>query len=112
MPAKQTETSKPTTARTRKPKALPGREGGGVGKGGIVRQHGVTTTGYQRGCRCKLCVQAASEYARAARERKAAAAKTNKPAKVTATKAKPKAMTAKRRAAAPKRTNRKVAAAK
>ena len=33
----------------------------------------MTTTGYQRGCRCKLCVQAASDYARAARERKAEA---------------------------------------
>jgi hypothetical protein len=61
------------TTTTRKPKAKvwPGKKG--TGKGGTVTRHGVTTTGYQRGCRCKLCVQAASDYARKARERKAAA---------------------------------------
>ena len=70
-----------STTRTRKPKALPGAANGGVGKGGIVTQHGVTTTGYQRGCRCKLCVQVARDSARAARERKRAAAQAAEQAK-------------------------------
>jgi hypothetical protein len=95
------KTNSNTTTRTRKPKALPGRQNGGVGKGGVVTQHGVTTTGYQRGCRCDLCKTAMRDYDRKARERKAAAAKTKKPAKVTAT-----------TKAKPKRTNRKTVAAK
>ena len=95
MTSKTTPTRKP---RTRKPKALPGRAGGGVGKGGTVTQHGVTTTGYQRGCRCKLCVQAASDYARAARERKAAKVAAAKP-KRTRKAAQVKAATPNRKAA-------------
>ena len=85
--ARKTTTTTSKTTRTRKPKALPGRQNGGVGKGGIVTQHGVTTTGYQRGCRCDLCKAAARDYDRKARERKAAAAKMKKPAKVTTTNA-------------------------
>ena len=71
--ARETTTER-TTTRTRKPKAIPGKQAGGAGKGGIVTRHGVTTTGYQRGCRCDLCKAAMREYDRKARERKATAA--------------------------------------
>jgi hypothetical protein len=84
--------SKTTTRkRTTTVKALPGKQNGGVGKGGVVTVHGITTTGYQRGCRCDLCVAAASEYARKARERKRAQAevKTAKPARAKRTTVKP-----------------------
>lgn len=40
----------------------------GKGKGGTVTQHGVTTTGYQRGCRCDLCKTAMSAYVAARRQ--------------------------------------------
>jgi hypothetical protein len=98
--ARTTKTTKTTTTRKPKAKVWPGKRG--VGKGGTVTRHGVTTTGYQRGCRCRLCVQAASDYARAARERKAATAV--KAAKPKAT-VKPKATPRRRRATKAKATS-------
>jgi hypothetical protein len=88
-----------TSTTTRKPvKVWPGRKG--VGKGGVVTQHGVTTTGYQRGCRCDLCREAATAAKRNAREAKRAAeAKAAKPA--------PKGKAVK--ATAPKRAVKKAA---
>jgi hypothetical protein len=62
----------------------------GKGKGGTVTQHGVTTTGYQRGCRCEECKAAMADYtARRAAERKAAKdeATTAKAAKAAKAKA-------------------------
>lgn len=38
MPASKTITSKTTTTRKAKVKALPGKQNGGVGKGGVVAQ--------------------------------------------------------------------------
>jgi hypothetical protein len=73
--ATTTTPKRTTTTRTRKPKAK------ALGKGGTVTQHGVTTTGYQRGCRCDLCVQAYRDYAKVLRERKAKATKPVKTAK-------------------------------
>jgi hypothetical protein len=62
MASKTTTTRKRTTTATKRPKlvndGLPKRRG----KGGKVTRHGVTTTGYQRGCRCDLCRAAAVEY--------------------------------------------------
>jgi hypothetical protein len=70
MASKTTTTRKRTTTATKRPKlvndGLPKRRG----KGGKVTRHGVTTTGYQRGCRCDLCRAAAVEYKRNLRERK------------------------------------------
>ena len=43
---------------------------GGKGKGGKVTRHGVTTTGYQRGCRCAKCVKAMRDYDRKRRAAK------------------------------------------
>jgi hypothetical protein len=63
--------SKTTTRTTRKPKLVnDGHPRSKGGKGGVVTQHGVTTTGYQRGCRCEECVAAMTEARRKARERK------------------------------------------
>jgi hypothetical protein len=73
MARKTTKTTTPPLVNDGKPS--------GKGKGGTVTVHGVTTTGYQRGCRCDLCKAAAADYARAARERKAEAAKTEATAK-------------------------------
>jgi len=53
----------------------------GKGKGGKVTVHGVTTTGYQRGCRCDECRAAATEAKRRARDRKRQAAETEAAAK-------------------------------
>jgi hypothetical protein len=94
--ARKTTTRKPTT-----PKLVNDGKPKGKGKGGTVTQHGVTTTGYQRGCRCDECVAAYSAARRAYREAKAAAAK---PAKVTA---KPKPATKRKPAA--KRTTKPAA---
>jgi hypothetical protein len=55
VPASKKSPPTTTVTRTRKPKALPGKQNGGIGKGGVVTQHGKTTTGYQRGCRCDAC---------------------------------------------------------
>jgi hypothetical protein len=60
--------------RKTRPKLDTGGRKKGKGKGGVVTQHGVTTTGYQRGCRCEECVAAMTDYKRKARERKRAAA--------------------------------------
>jgi len=46
----------------------------GAGKGGTVKGHGVTTTGYQRGCRCGKCKAAMTEFNKARRAAKRAAA--------------------------------------
>ena len=40
----------------------------GKGKGGTVKVHGGTTTGYQRGCRCDECKAAMAAYSKARRE--------------------------------------------
>jgi hypothetical protein len=46
----------------------------GSGKGGTVKRHGKTTTGYQRGCRCDKCKAAMSKFNKARRAAKRAAA--------------------------------------
>jgi hypothetical protein len=51
--------SKYTTTTTKRPKLDTG--GRPKGKGGTVTQHGVTTTGYQRRCRCEECKAAMTE---------------------------------------------------
>jgi len=77
MARKTTTTKKTTTVKRRKLDT--GGRPAGKGKGGTVTQHGVTTIGYQRGCRCDLCRTAAVEYKRQLRERKRQAeAKTAK----------------------------------
>ena len=39
MPARKNTTSESTTTPTRKPKALPGKQNGGIGRGGVVTRH-------------------------------------------------------------------------
>jgi hypothetical protein len=81
MPRKRTTTRKPRTTTTPAVKKRPKLDTGGRpasktgGKGGVVTQHGGTTTGYQRGCRCDECVAAMTTYKRKLRERKVEAAK-------------------------------------
>ena len=70
--------SKTRTTTTKRRKLDTGGRPKGKGKGGTVTQHGVTTTGYQRGCRCDECRQAATDYKRMLRERKTAKPKTTK----------------------------------
>jgi hypothetical protein len=67
-----------TTTRTKRPRLVNDGKPKGKGKGGTVTRHGVTTTGYQRGCRCKECVAAAVDYKRKAREQKRKAEKAAK----------------------------------
>jgi len=75
-----------TAATTPKPLVNDGKPSG-KGKGGTVTQHGVTTTGYQRGCRCDECKAAMAAHSKAQREARkgdnaaAAAAKAEKAAK-------------------------------
>ena|SRR5215472_13533911 len=53
----------------------------GSGKGGTVKVHGITTTGYQRGCRCEDCKSAMSAFNRKRRiEKKALAEEAAKAA--------------------------------
>jgi hypothetical protein len=84
MPRTTTTTRKPTTAAKRPKLVNDGRPRSKGGKGGVVTQHGVTTTGYQRGCRCDECRAAAVAYKRELREHKRQAKK--KATKKTATK--------------------------
>ena len=70
-----------TTTRTKRPRLVNDGKPKGKGKGGTVTRHGVTTTGYQRGCRCKECVAAAVAYKRKAREREREAAQAAEQAK-------------------------------
>jgi hypothetical protein len=74
MPAKTTTRTTRKASTPKRPKLVNDGKPKGKGKGGTVTRHGVTTTGYQRGCRCKECVAAAVAYKRKARERKREAA--------------------------------------
>src|SRR5262245_16207493 len=97
MATKTTRKRTTTTAKKRPKLDTGGRPASKGGKGGTVTQHGVTTTGYQRGCRCDECKAAMAEARRKERERKAATTEAAKPATNTATKTvKPTGTTAKK----------------
>jgi hypothetical protein len=93
MPRTTTSTKRTTTSR--RPKLDTGGRPKGKGKGGIVAVHGITTTGYQRGCRCDECTATATAYKRALRERKAKTVKAAKPTRAP----KPQVKAPKRKAA-------------